>query len=80
MLRKLTGYLLLVFSCLAWLALPALAWLDLSVAETASVVAAMLLGAEVAFWLAVILLGRPVYERLKARLLRRGRPETTKSS
>lgn len=65
MLRLMLGYGLMVASLLGWLAIPALAWFDLDLTQVAAATTGLLIFAEVAFWLAILLLGRPAWERIK---------------
>lgn len=60
--RKTTGYVLFVLSCLGWAVLPVIPFLPISGAAKAAWVAAALIFAEVAWWLMVVLLGKEVIE------------------
>jgi len=63
--KSVLGYSLLLASCVAWLAIFALPFLDLSGAQIAGATTTLIIG-EVVFWLAIFLLGRPAWERIKA--------------
>lgn len=65
MLRLVVGYGLMLASLLGWLAIPALAWFELDLAQAAAATTGLLIFAELAFWLSIVLLGRPAWERIK---------------
>lgn len=64
-MRKITGYSLLLVSCLAWAALPVIPFLPLETAEKAAWAGASFLFAEVTWWLAMPLLGKEIIEYSK---------------
>lgn len=64
-LRKITAYVLIVMSFVAWLLIPALLWLELSAGQMAAAASALIVGGEVTFYLGVLLLGREAWERIK---------------
>lgn len=64
--KSVLGYGLLLASCVAWLAIFALPFLDLSGAQIAGATTTLIIIGEVVFWLAIFLLGRPAWERIKA--------------
>ena len=73
--RVALGVVLLVLSVLPWIAAPFVPLLGLPAGELAAVVGTLLLGAEVIGALAVLVLGREAYERIKSRFKsRRGEP------
>jgi len=59
-LRKLLGYVLLAISCLAWLTVPIIPFLSFSAVEKASWVGGIIIFAEIAWWLAMPLLGKEI--------------------
>ena len=59
-MRKLLGYILLAISCLAWLTVPIIPFLSLSAVEKASWVGGIIIFAEIAWWLAMPLLGKEI--------------------
>ena len=59
-MRKLLGYILLAISCIAWLAVPVIPFLPLSALEKASWVGGIIIFAEIAWWLAMPLLGKEI--------------------
>ena len=59
-MRKLLGYILLAISCVAWLAVPVIPFLPLSAVEKASWVGGVIIFAEIAWWLAMPLLGKEI--------------------
>jgi membrane-associated PAP2 superfamily phosphatase len=71
-MRKASGYTLLALSFLAWGAILALPIFQISVGVTAALTVGLIITSEVAFYLGVALLGREVWEKIKA-FFRRGR-------
>lgn len=59
-MRKPLGYVLLAISCVAWLAVPVIPFLPLSALEKASWVGGVIIFAEIAWWLAMPLLGKEI--------------------
>ncbi|MDG1293342.1 MAG: transporter suffix domain-containing protein [Pseudomonadales bacterium] len=59
-MRKLLGYILLAISCLAWLTVPIIPFLSLSAVEKASWAGGIIIFAEIAWWLAMPLLGKEI--------------------
>ena len=59
-MRKLLGYILLAISCIAWLAVLVIPFLPLSAIEKASWVGGVIIFAEIAWWLAMPLLGKEI--------------------
>lgn len=64
-MRKLLGYILLAISCIAWLAVPVIPFLPLSTVQKASWVGGIIIFAEIAWWLAVPLLGKEIIDWCK---------------
>ncbi len=60
--RKTTGYVLFVLSCLGWAVLPFIPFFPISTAAKAAWVAGSLIFAEVTWWLMVLLLGKEVID------------------
>ena len=68
--RLVFGCVLMVLSVVPWVAAPFMPLLGLPAAELASVVAAMLIGAEIVGAIAIAVLGREAYARITRRLRR----------
>jgi hypothetical protein len=60
------GVLLLVLSAVCWLVIPAVPLLGLPGAGTAVTVGVLVVGAEVVFWLGLVLAGRDTWKLAKA--------------
>jgi hypothetical protein len=71
-MRKACGYTLLALSFLAWGAILTLPIFQISVGVTAALTVGLIITSEVAFYLGIALLGREVWEKIKA-FFRRGR-------
>ena len=65
-MKKIVGYAFLALSIAAWGGIAALPLLDMSVGATATWTAALLIGGEIAFFLAVTLLGRDAWKRIQS--------------
>jgi hypothetical protein len=76
-MRKLLGYVLLVLSCVAWGAIPTLPFFDISVGQAAAATTGLIVLGEASFFLGVLLLGREVWEKIKA-LFRTERKEESR--
>jgi hypothetical protein len=64
--RKAFGYVLLVLSFLAWGAIAALPLLDISIGTAAAITTALVVGGEASFFLAIALLGREAWGKMKS--------------
>jgi hypothetical protein len=76
-MRKLLGYVLLVLSCVAWGVIPKLPFFDITVGQAAAATTGLIILGEASFFLAVLLLGREVWEKIKA-LFRTERKEESR--
>lgn len=65
-MRKACGYALLALSCLAWGAILALPFFDISVGEAAALTTGLIVIGEATFFFGIVLLGREVWEKIKA--------------
>jgi hypothetical protein len=65
LLRKFLGYSLLLVSCLAWAALPAVPFLPLETTEKAQWGGGLFIFAEITWWTAMPLLGKEIMDLLK---------------
>ena len=72
--RLVLGCVLLVLSILPWAIAPFTALLGLSTGRLASVIAVLLIGAEIIGAAAIAVLGREAYVRITRRLRRPGNP------
>lgn len=67
-LAKLTGYILLSVSCLLFILIPVIPWLDLSGGQIAGITAGLLIAGEILFYTSLIFLGRTFYNKIKSKL------------
>ncbi len=65
-LKKTIGYVLLVLSFVPWALIPLLTFMDLSTGQIAGATTILIIAAEVAFFAAIALLGKEVWQRIKA--------------
>ena len=72
--RLVLGCILLVLSIVPWAIAPFTALLGLPVGQLASVIAVLLIGAEIIGAAAIAVLGREAYVRIRRRLRRREKP------
>lgn len=73
-MRHIIGYILLVLSCMAWLVIFVLPFLGLSGVQITTATTALVIVAEVLFWLSVILLGKEVIRKIKRYCFRKKSP------
>ncbi|HHT00985.1 MAG TPA: transporter suffix domain-containing protein [Thiomicrospira sp.] len=62
------AYTLFALSAIAWIGVFIIPFLDFSVAESAGIITALIVVGEVAFYIAILLLGKPLWEKMKAHL------------
>jgi len=60
------GYTLFILCWLFWLLVPVIALIDISGSQKAFISGALIIAAEVAFWLSLLLLGKEFWEKIKA--------------
>ena len=65
-LKKLIGYVFLVFSFLVWAVIAALPFMDISTSEMATATTVLIISGEVLFLLAIALLGKEAWLKIKA--------------
>jgi hypothetical protein len=65
MMRKAAGYCLFVLSFVAWIAIAALPFFDLSLSAVAAISTGLIIAGEVLFFLSVLLLGREFVAKTK---------------
>lgn len=68
-LRKPLAFGLIGLSSLAWISVFIIPFLDYSVAETAGIITALIIIGEVAFLFAILLLGKPYWNKIKQKLM-----------
>lgn len=66
MWRKYIAYGLLLLSTVLWLAILALPFLDLEGSEIASVTVALIIAGEVSFYVAIALMGKEAWQKIKS--------------
>ncbi len=65
-MRKACGYALLALSCIAWGVIFALPFFEISVGEAAALTTGLIVTGEATFFLGIALLGREVWNKIKA--------------
>jgi hypothetical protein len=65
---KITGYIILIVSCLLFLSIPVIPFLGFSGGRIAAITTGIFIAAEVTFYTSLILLGKTFYEKLKSKL------------
>ena len=77
---KLVGYVLFVYSWIAWAAIAAVPFLGLSLGMAAAFVTFLLVSGEIAFYLSLVILGKEFWSKIKsyfAKALNRNKGEHT---
>ncbi|BCN93171.1 hypothetical protein THMIRHAM_09560 [Thiomicrorhabdus immobilis] len=67
-LIKPLAYTLFAISTIAWVLVFVIPFLDFSIAETAGIITALIIVGEVSFYIAILLLGKPVWNKFKQKL------------
>jgi len=65
-MRKVAGYALIVLSVVAWAAIAALPFFDISVGSAAGIATTLVIGGEVSFFAGVALLGKEAWNKVKS--------------
>ncbi len=65
-MRKAAGYVLIVLSFVAWAAIAALPFMDVSIGSAAAITTALVIGGEVSFFAGVALLGKEAWNKVKS--------------
>lgn len=68
-IAKPLAFLLIGISTIAWTAVFVIPFLDYDALEIAGIITALIIIGEVAFYLAILLLGKPLWNKIKAKLL-----------
>jgi len=59
------AYTLMAISTIAWTLVFVIPFLDFSIAEIAGMITALIIIGEVAFYIAILLMGKPLWEKIK---------------
>ena len=65
-MKKVIGYFLFVISFIAWAAIAALPFLNLSIEMAAAITTGLIVGGEIAFFLSIVLLGKEFLAKIKS--------------
>jgi hypothetical protein len=65
---KKTGYAILIFSCLLWVAIPVIPWLGYSKTQIAGIITILIIAGEITFYLSLVILGKSIIEAIKNKL------------
>jgi len=68
-LAKPLAYALIALSTIAWTAVFVIPFLDYSTAEMAGIITGLIIFGEVAFYLAILLLGKTVWNKIKEKVM-----------
>jgi hypothetical protein len=64
-LLRITGYVILIISCLLFILIPVIPWLGFSVRQIAGITAGLVIAGEILFYLSLFILGRSFYDKIK---------------
>ena len=70
-LTKALGFILIGLSALAWITVFIIPFLELEVLQIAGIIAALIIFAEICFFIAILLLGKPFWNKLKQEVITR---------
>jgi hypothetical protein len=62
---RLTGYILLLISCISFLLILVFPWFDFSKGKIAAVTTGLIITGEITFYLSIFILGKSFYNKLK---------------
>lgn len=65
-MRKTLGYVMLAVACLAWVAIPVLPFLGISLSAAAAFTTGLIITGEVTFFVGIALLGKEAWKKIKA--------------
>jgi hypothetical protein len=65
---KITGYILLLISCLSFLTTLIVPWFGFSKVQIAGIVTGLIIAGEILFYLSLIILGKSFYYKIKSKL------------
>jgi len=63
------GYILLLISCLLFLAILVIPWFGLSKGQIAGITTGLIIAGEILFYLSLIILGKSFFEKIKSKVL-----------
>lgn len=64
---RIAGFIVLAVSCVLFLLIPVVPWLDLPAGQKAGIATGLLIAGEILFYSSLAILGRSFYDKLKAR-------------
>jgi hypothetical protein len=67
-MMKITGYILLAISCISFLLIFIMPWLDYSKAQLAGITTMLIIIGEVLFYTSIFILGKTFYAKIKSKL------------
>jgi hypothetical protein len=65
---RITGFIILIISCILFILIPVIPWFDFSAAQIAGISAGLLIAGEILFYLSLFILGREFYDKIKSRI------------
>lgn len=63
-----TGYVLLLISCLLFITILIVPWFDFSRSQIAGITTALIIAGEIFFYLSMFILGKSIFDKIKSRL------------
>jgi hypothetical protein len=66
---KISGYVILIISCVLWGMIAIIPFLGYSKKEIAGIIAALIIAGEITFYLSIIILGKSILAKLKSLFL-----------
>jgi hypothetical protein len=65
---KTTGYLLLLISCLSFIAILVIPWMGFSKMQLAGITTGLIIAGEVLFYLSLLILGKSFWNKIKSKI------------
>jgi hypothetical protein len=66
---KTTGYILLLISCLSFIAILVIPWMGFSKMQLAGIITGLIIAGEVLFYLSLVILGKSFWNKIKGKLM-----------
>ena len=65
---QIAGWIILILSCVLWLAIAVIPWLGLTGKQIAGITTGLVIAGEITFYLGIFMVGKSMYQKLKQKL------------
>jgi hypothetical protein len=67
-LLRVTGFVILIISCILFILIPVVPWFGFSAARVAGIATGLLISGEILFYLSLFILGKEFYSKIKSKI------------